>query len=117
MDLSLEEGSHLEPIENLTTFEDLFRDIDFAETRSKPNAEEEEPLLGLGCQNLDEILATSTDGENFECNDLISNKSCNVTSDLRTGFDEVMTEFCEEGVGFDCPFDFETAEDEDLRWF
>ncbi len=114
MDLPPEEGSHLEPSENLTTFKDLFRDIDFAETKSKPTTEEEETLLGLPCQNLDEILATSIDGENF---DLISDKSCNVTSNLRTGFDEVMTEFSEESVGFDCPFDFETTGDEDLGWF
>ncbi len=103
------EDSHLE---DFTTLDDLFRDFDFSDTPFKPVAEEAE----VTCQSLDEILARSANGENFDFNSLITKESCDILSDLMTGFHEDRNEFSEESFSLDCPFDFETVQDDDFRW-
>jgi len=95
---------------NLSTFEDLFRDIDFSNTRSQ-GANKQDQALELPVQDLDEILASSTEKvEQFETE--INDESSMGSTELN-GVMEVFS----QDIGFDCPFDFETADDEEMGWF
>lgn len=67
--------------------------------------------MELPVQDLDEILASSTEKvEQFETE--INDESSMGSTELN-GVMEVFS----QDIGFDCPFDFETADDEEMGWF